>query len=178
MGKFMNFLNEEDLTKINAILDELSSEEIVDFGNYIYDEFFGDDDDDEDFDDLDGEFTLEDIQNMIAELGEEMWPEILDLLSDDMEDLEDLYDTEDFSEGVSRRLKVKNMNRKKRKFMKKSHAKLRKSKAQRKRVNRSTKAKRKRNYRKNKKKIQQYAKSRTVAISKGKHKVKLRKKAG
>jgi len=173
MSRFKDFLmnEEDDLTKINAILDELDDEEINDFGSYIYDEFFGEDD--EDFDDLGDEFAIEDIQNMIAELGKEMWPEILDLLDDDLE-----TDEDDIEEGVSRRMKVSKMNRKKRKFMKKSHATLRKSKAKRKRKNRATKASRKRNYRANKKKIAQYQKSRQVAIKKGKHKVKLRRKAG
>lgn len=82
------------------------------------------------------------------------------------------------NEAVSRIMKQKNMNRKKRKFMSLSKAKLRQSAAARKKKNRMTKAARKRYYRANKQKIAAYQKSRRSAIKKGKHKVKLRRSAG
>jgi hypothetical protein len=84
----------------------------------------------------------------------------------------------DLDEGVSRIMKQRNMNRKKRKYMSTSRAKLRRTAAQRKRANRMNKNKRKRYYRANKQKIAAYQKSRRAAIKKGKHKVKIRRSAG
>lgn len=85
--------------------------------------------------------------------------------------------TEEMLEAMSRRMKPKNMNRRKRKFMKNTKAIMRRTKASRKKAARQNKAKRKRYYRANKAKIKAYQKSRSAAIKKGKHKVKVRKSA-
>jgi hypothetical protein len=84
---------------------------------------------------------------------------------------------DDLDEGISRIMKTKNMNKKKRKFMATSKAELRKTKVKRKQAARKNKAKAKRYYKANKKKIAAYQKSRAAAIKKGKHKVKMRRKA-
>lgn len=169
MGSFKKFLMEEDetLQQIYAILEELSEEEIDEFGFVLYYEFFDDEDTDEDDYDF---FELDDIKEMINSLGPEFYDEILYLLEEDDED-------DDLEEGVSRAMKAKNMNRKKRKFMVKSKAIMKRTKVKRKQLARKDKAKRKRYYRANKKKLASYQRSRAKAIKKGKHFSKLRRSA-
>lgn len=161
--------SEENLEKIMNIVQDMDEEELDEFGAALYYEFFDDEESEED--DYDS-FSLEDVESMIKELGSNFYEDILDLLSE-IDDEE-----EDLEEGVSRIMKQKNMNRKKRKFMSLSKAKLRQQAASRKKKNRSTKASRKRYYRANKQKIAAYQKSRRAAIKKGKHKVKMRRSAG
>jgi len=85
---------------------------------------------------------------------------------------------ETINEGVSKRMMAKRFNRKKRKFMKTSAAELRRTQTIRKRENRAGRAGRLRYYRANKVKLAAYQKSRSDAIKKGKHKIKLRRKTG
>jgi len=186
MGSFKKFLNEseETLVLINSILNGMHAEEIDDLGYVLYKDFFAEDE--EDLDDLDL-FTIDDVNEMIEDLGSEMYDAILDMLSVIDDDHEvpvsheqspgNVEESEDLDEAVSRRMKVGQMNRKKRKFMKNTKADMRKTKAQRKKKARQDRTKRKRHYRANKQKIASYQKSRSVAIKKGKHKTKLRRTA-
>jgi len=186
MGAFKKFLKESDdlLQQINDMLDELSDEEVSEFGEYLFDEFLEMDEESDEY------FEIEDVKDMIAELGDEFYQEILDMLSpEDFGDDEETDDAEiyhdvdpeeqdaELGEGVSRIMKKGNMNRKKRKFMSNTKADMRKTKALRKKEARKTRAKRKRNYRANKVKIKAYQKSRSTAIKKGKHIVKRRRAA-
>lgn len=157
--------SEEQLKRIHDIVDEMDEDEISEFGEALYYEFFDDDETEEDNYEI---FNIEDVKLMVSELGENFYDDIIDLLSEIEDDLE---------EGVSRIMKQKNMNRKKRKFMSLSKAKLRQQTASRKKKNRTTKSSRKRYYRANKQKIAAYQKSRRQAIKKGKHKVKMRRSA-
>ena len=172
MGKFKQYLNENDtLMSIFDILDELSEEEIDDFGSTLYYEFF---EDDECLDIIEQEeFNIEDVKEMINGLDSDLYNDILDLLDEDEFDVED--DSE-VDEGVSRKMLAKNKNKKKRKFQKLSVSQLRKGKAKRKIKARKDKPKKKRYFRANKKKIQSYQKSRASAIKSGTHKVKVRRK--
>lgn len=174
MGQFKQYLreNEDLLQKINDELAEMDEDEIDEFGYVLYAEFFDEDEPTEEMD----FFSIEDIQDMIAELGPDFYEDILDMIEDEDED-EDEED-EEMDEGVSRMMKAGNKNRKKRKFMSKSAAELRRTKAARKKDNRANRAERKKYYRANKAKIAAYQKSRASAIAKGSHKVKLRRKAG
>lgn len=178
MGSFNNFLAEsvDSLTEINVILDELDEFEMDQFGWVLYSEFF---EEEEGIDEADIDlFTRSEVDYMIKELGPNMHDEILDMLEEyDSEDIDDSED-EEMSEGVSRRMASKNRNRKKRKFMANSKAALRKTAVARKRAARQNKAKKKRYYKANKTKIAAYQKSRNDNIKKGKHKVKMRRKAG
>jgi vacuolar-type H+-ATPase subunit I/STV1 len=181
MGSFKKYLseNEDLLSQINHELAELNADELDTLGYIIYNELF--DMDDEDESDEVEDFKLEDIQAMIAELGPEFYQDILDMLEeiedDSEEEEEDDSEEDDLEEGVSRTMKQKNFNRKKRKFMSNSKADMRKSKAKRKQDARASKSKRKRYYRANKAKIASYQKTRSDAIKKGKHKVKKRRNA-
>jgi hypothetical protein len=69
--------------QIDIELSELSDEELDEFGSVLHGEFF--DEDDEFEDDV---YTREDIDVMIAELGEEFFEDILDML-EEIEDLEE-----------------------------------------------------------------------------------------
>jgi len=162
---FKQFLkeSEDNLIKIKAILSEMSADEIDEFGVYLYEEFF-DMDESEDLD----QFEISDVETMIKLLGETFYNQILDMLDEDDE-------TYEMEEGASRVMKASNLNKKKRKFMGNSKADLRKTKAQRKKDARMNKSKTKRYYKANKTKIAAYQKSRSDAIKKGKHNVKLRK---
>ena len=194
MGKFKDFLIEQSEDDIVVDLDTLSSvellqiindelsqmdeEEINLFGYVLYNEFF---DDAETAEDDYEDFTIEDVQAMIAELGAEFYADIADLLlpdeeSDD-EEMDDDEETDGIDEAVARVMKRKNMNRKKRKFFKKTKAELRKGLAARRKANRLNKAKRKKYFRVNKKRIELYKKSRATAIKKGRHIKKVRRGA-
>lgn len=176
--KFFRYLSESDpeavLQEILDIMDTMSEEDIDEFGWVIYQEFFDPDPENP----LSGDefLRVDDVDEMIKELGPEVYEDILDLLDVEDEDEDDPEEQEDgVEESVSRRLTTKRRNRKKRKYMKKSRAELRRSAAARKRKNRETRQSRKNYYRKNKKKISAYQKSRRDAIKKGKHKPKTRR---
>ena len=175
--------------EIHNILQTLSDDEVDEFGAFLSVEFF-----DATEEDIDGVyFDIENVEEMIIELGEESYEMILDLLlpedfnsSDDSEYIEFLdsdYDTEeledeDMSEGVGRIMKIKKLNKKKRKFFTKSAATLRKERAKRVRKNRETRASRKAYRRVNKAKLKAYQKSRGTFIKKGRHFKKIRRQAG
>jgi len=192
MGKFKEYLqlylkeNEDIFQQILDILDELSEEDLDDFGQVLIDEFLEEDPKGEDEEESDDEdyFDVDDIKEMLAEIPQEYYDVILDLLSpEEFEGDDDSYEetdgnefeTEDLGEAVSRRMKVKTMNKKKRKFQTKTKAQLRRGKAQRKVQARKDKPKKKRYYRANKMKLKAHKKSYTAAIKKGKHNVKLRR---
>lgn len=168
--KFKEFLNEsEELkTKINAILDDMSSEEIDEFGLYLADSFL-DDLPEEEYEDT---FTKEEVQEMIELLGVNFYDEILDEL-DEISDSDE--NDEELDEAVSRIIKNSSLNKKKRKFMSTSKAQLRRTKVKRKQDARKNKSKKKRYYKANKVKLAAYQKSRATAIKKGKHNVKKRR---
>lgn len=191
MGKFKQFLNEQmdDVEDTEVVdLDTLSSEELLqiindelalmdedeisEFGYVLYNEFFDDEETEEDdYED----FSIEDVQAMIAELGAEFYIDVADLLLPEEDDEES--EDDDVNEVVGRIMKRKKMNRKKRKFFKKTKADLRKGLSARRKANRLNKAKRKKYFRINKKRIQSYQKSRATAIKKGRHIKKVRKGA-
>lgn len=167
--------------EIQNLLDHMSDDEIDEFGAFLAVEFF--DTPEEDIEEV--YFDINNVVEMIKELGEESYGFILELLlPDDFEASNDSgyteveYNLEDLEEAVGRVLKTTNINRKKRKFFKKSAAVLRREKAARMKQNRLTKASRKAYRRVNTAKLKAYQKSRKTFIKKGAHKVKIRRKAG
>ena len=167
--------------EIQNLLDHMSDDEIDEFGAFLAVEFF--DTPEEDIEEV--YFDINNVIEMIKELGEESYGFILELLlPDDFEASNDSgyteveYNLEDLEEAVGRVLKTTNINRKKRKFFKKSAAVLRREKAARMKQNRLTKASRKAYRRVNAAKLKAYQKSRKTFIKKGAHKVKIRRKAG
>lgn len=178
MGKFKDFLKEDEdtLQSIYELLDEMSDEEIDDFGYFLNQEFFDDDTDEngEVIDD-DEEYDIDDVKEMIEDLGGEFYDEILDMLSPiDIDFGGSEYEETEMEERVSRRLKISNMNKRSRKYMGLSKSQFRQKSMERKKKARMTRAKRKRYYNVNKKKMSAYQKSRSSAIKKGKHIVKRR----
>lgn len=164
--------------KINTLLEtinQLTIEETDAFGTYLYETFFNTD---EQYD-----FTKIDIKNMLvliiqqcSELNDA--ENIIDNLLDDLSYDEQSNEIDNtLMEGVSRRMLPSHLNHKRRKFMKKSRAVLRREKTKRKRLNRLTRMKRKRYYKANKLKIKAYQKSRRSMIKRGRHIVKLRRRA-
>lgn len=167
--------------EIQNLLDHMSDDEIDEFGAFLAVEFF--DTPEEDIEEV--YFDINNVVEMIKELGEESYGFILELLlpddfeaSDDSDYTEIEYDLGDLEEAVGRVLKTANINRKKRKFFKKTAAVLRREKAARMKQNRLTKASRKAYRRVNAAKLKAYQKSRKTFIKKGAHKVKIRRKAG
>ncbi len=167
--------------EIQNLLDHMSDDEVDEFGAFLAVEFF--DTPEEDIEEV--YFDINNVVEMIKELGEESYGFILELLlPDDFEASNDSgyteveYNLEDLEEAVGRVLKTTNINRKKRKFFKKSAAVLRREKAARMKQNRLTKASRKAYRRVNTAKLKAYQKSRKTFIKKGAHKVKIRRKAG
>lgn len=192
MGNFRQFLveNEEALVKIQEIVNSMESDDVDQFGYYLYNEFF---DTDQDGDAEEMFFGHDDVMEMIQDLGPEMYEDILDLLSEVSDEEFEEFETEDgvipdekvsvpdfsgVSEGVSRIMLGNNRNHKKRKFMAKSRTKMRQTAAIRKRLARQNRNKVKRYYRANKAKIKAYQKSRRGAIKSGKHIVKMRRNGG
>lgn len=176
--------------KINTLLEtinQLTIEETDAFGTYLYETFFNTDEHDEhdehDQHDEQYGFTKIDIKNMLvliiqqcSELNDAEI--IIDNLLDDLSYDEQSNEFENtLIEGVSRRMLPSHLNHKRRKFMKKSRAVLRREKTKRKRLNRLTRMKRKRYYKANKLKIKAYQKSRRSMIKRGRHIVKLRRRA-
>ena len=171
--------------EIENILNNLSEDEIDEFGAFLSVEFF-----DITEDEIEDEyFDKKVVLNMIKELGEESYGFILDLLlPEDFESSADYVDDGNYEEeteedlgleeGVSRVMKAKNRNLKKRKFFQKSAATLRKERATRMKKNRINRAARKGYQRVNKAKIASYQKSRAKFMKKGKHFAKIRRQAG
>lgn len=183
------------LKEIENILEGMSDDEIDEFGAFLSVEFF--DTPEEDIEDIyfDFDTVMKMISEFVSEYGDELeaYEIILDLLlpedfmssadyTDDgnyeEEYEEDLGIDESVNEGVSRVMKVKNLNRKKRKFFTKSAASLRKERAKRVKKNRLNRADRKAYQRINKAKIKGYQKSRANFIKKGRHFKKIRRQAG
>lgn len=175
-------MNSEALmNEIKNILDGMSEDEVDEFGAFLSVEFF--ETPEEEIDEL--FFDVDNVLEMIEELGEESYEVILELLlpedfssSADLEDEDyEEYETE-VSEGVSRVMKAKRRNMKKRKFFKKSAATLRKERTQRIKSNRMNRASRKAYTRVNKNKLKSYQKSRATFMKKGKHFAKVRRQSG
>lgn len=180
------------LQEIKNVLEGLSEDEVDEFGAFLSVEFFEtpEDEIDELF------FDVDNVIEMIKELGSEasddeeiadIYSFILELLlPEDFENSKDLdsdddyeeYDEGDVSEGVSRVMKTKKLNRKKRKFFTKSAATLRKERAKRVKTNRINRASRKAYTRVNKAKLKSYQKSRAKFMKKGKHFTKVRRQSG
>ena len=170
--------------EIKNILEHMSDDEIDEFGAFLAVEFF--DTPEEDINDI--YFAIDNVLEMIGELGEENYSTILELLLPDefegTDDAETEYieldydDSTELDEGVSRVMKVSKLNKKKRKFFKKSAAILRKERAERVKQNRLTKASRRAYRRANVAKLKAYQKSRKTFIKKGRHFVKIRRKGG
>lgn len=205
----MNFLtyiknNEEDLEltlqeieEIKELLSELGDEELDELGSVLYDLFF---DEEDDFEESEEDFDLEDILDMAKTLGQSGYEIIKDLMQEDpdYDDLEDdgyaeqtaefnqkyfkdeitniEFEEEELDEaGIQRRMQAKNMNKKKRKFMAIRKSQFKRTAPKRKRIARQNRQKNKRYRRANKHKIKQYQKSRSLAIARGRHKVKIRR---
>jgi hypothetical protein len=170
--------------EIKNILEHMSDDEIDEFGAFLAVEFF--DTPEEDINNV--YFAIDNVLDMIGELGEENYSIILELLLPDefegTDDAETEYieldydDSTELDEGVSRVMKVSKLNKKKRKFFKKSAAILRKERAERVKQNRLTKASRRAYRRANVAKLKAYQKSRKTFIKKGRHFVKIRRKGG
>lgn len=175
----------EIFVEIENILDNMSEDEIDELGAFLSVEFF-----DITEDEIEDEyFDKKVVINMIKELGEDSYEFILDLLlPEDFESSADYTDDGNYEEetekdlgleeGVSRIMKAKNRNLKKRKFFQKSAATLRKERADRLKKNRINRAARKGYQRINKAKLQSYQKSRARFMKKGKHFAKIRRQAG
>lgn len=189
MGQFRNllikfdktFLTEADLINdIRDILNTMSEDEIDELGYYLILEFY--DLTEEEMDELDDTyFDIDNVMEMIEDLGEDFYEYIMEMILPDDSEIDDdneHYEDEEIEEGVSKVMKVKNINRKKRKFFKKSLATLRQTKAERKRMARKNRASRRNYQRVNKVKIKNYQKSRSNFIKKGAHNVKIRRKGG
>lgn len=175
----------EIFVEIENTLDNMSEDEIDELGAFLSVEFF-----DITEDEIEDEyFDKKVVLNMIKELGEDSYEFILDLLlPEDFESSADYTDDGNYEEeteedlgldeGVSRVMKAKNRNLKKRKFFQKSAATLRKERADRMKKNRINRAARKGYQRINKEKLASYQKSRAKFMKKGKHFAKIRKQAG
>lgn len=175
MGKFKKYLNEneEKISEIYSALEELDENELDEFGYLLYSEFFDTDEELEEY-----AFDVDDIREMVAVLGPELYDDILEFLAVEFEVNTDLATMDsEMQEAVSRRMKVNRMNRKKRKFMSRSKAEMRRSKTKRRQEARKKKAARKRYYKANKTKLTAYNRSRRAALKKGKHITKIRRSA-
>lgn len=164
---------------IDCIMDiistELTQEEIDEFGVWLYDTYFEDNDSD------DEEFSLEDIEQMLNILSQDddsiyILDDILGVLT--LDEFDDDSINEALLESVTPYMKASNRNLKKRKFMANSKMYMLRTKQKRKRENLLSKPKRRRQYLVNKTKIKKYQTSRNTAIKKHLHIVKLRKKVG
>lgn len=172
------------LLEIRNLLEGMTEDEVDEFGAFLSIEFFESSEDDLE----DVYFDVDNVLDMVEELGEESYSFILDLLlpedftaSDelDFDNYDDYEEVDgDISEGVSRVMKAKRRNMKKRKFFKKSAATLRKERAARMKANRMNRASRKAYTRVNKAKLASYQKSRAGFMRKGKHFAKIRRQAG
>lgn len=195
-GEIETQMDEEALLQeIKNILAGMSDDDIDEFGAFLSVEFFETPEDEIE----DVYFDINSVLEMIDELGSEddsednieVYEFILDLLlpedflssADYVDDGNYEEETEEdlgynVSEAVSRIMKVKNLNRKKRKFFQKSAATLRKERAARVKKNRINRAGRRAYTRVNKAKIKSYQKSRATFMKKGRHFRKIRRQAG
>lgn len=164
---------------INCIMDivsnELTYEEVDEFGDWLYNEYFEDNDSDTDI------FEITDIQQMLNDIVQSddaicILDDILGSLT--LDEFNDDSINEALLESVTPYMKASNRNLKKRKFMANSKMYMLRTKQKRKRENLLSKPKRRREYLINKTKIKKYQASRNTAIKKHLHIVKLRKKVG
>lgn len=169
----------------NALL-ELTPEELDNLGEVIFDLFFEDD-----YEEIPDIFGLIDVIDMVDELRKEMGQEAVDTVFELLEIDEDAIEESDEDEsdedddeeeeskldeaGPARRMKVANMNKKKRKFMTLRKTDLLRTKVERKRKVIKGRMKKRRYFKNNKIKIKAYQKSRSAAIANKKHTVKIRK---
>jgi len=170
---------ESPLSKIKTILSTMDSHELNEFGFWLYNEVFDDDniedddddddniEDDDDDDDDDDDFDYDEIVELITSLDSEDLSYVLYMLEDDEDDEE--------IDEVAVKFLAKNRNHKKNKKFTLSKAKFRAGKAARKKENRKNKIQRKKNYRRNKIKIKKYQKSYNAAVKSGKHIKKVRR---
>ncbi len=175
---FKKFLLEGVKESIIIELNELTAAELQEFGEWLYVEFF-EEGEYEEGDGAEEPITKEEIIELLGEMSAEDLDYIYDMIADTEESEEDSHtdDNKNIEEGISRRMKAKNRNKKKRKFMGISKADMRRTKVARKKEARKTKVKRHREYMATRVKKLAYSKSRNAAIKKGSHKVKLRRKA-
>ena len=174
--------NDETLNKIFEILETLTEEELNVFGTYILIEFF--EIPEEEFEDL--YFTIDDIKDIIIELGSEYYGIILSELAFESEESEeeeeeymkqDFYreDDEDEETEIEEKMYAKFFSPKSfkrtRKFFKKSKAQLLAGKSQRRIKYLQKKAKIMAVKRINKKHLQLWRKSYANAVKTGKSKV-------
>lgn len=164
---------------INCIMDivsnELTPEEVDEFGDWLYNEYFEDNDSDTDI------FEIDDIQQMLNDISRLddaicILDDILGSLT--LDEFDDDSINEALLESVTPYMKASNRNLKKRKFMANSKMYMLRTKQKRKRENLLTKPKRHREYLVNKAKVKKYQASRNTSIKKHLHIVKLRKKVG
>lgn len=174
--------NDSLYMEIQNILEHMSDDEIDEFGAFLAVEFF--DTPEEEVEDV--YFELDNVLEMINDLGSESYNFLLDLLlpeefptsDDDETEYVEIDGDYELDEAVSRVMKVTKLNKKKRKFFKKSAAELRKERAERVKKNRLTKASRRAYRRANISKLKAYQKSRKTFVKKGRHFVKIRRKGG
>lgn len=167
-----NLSKEDIISLIKDELDSMDAEELQLAGDYIYDEYLvfepGEEEPELDSNyeetDFEGDYTVDELV------------EIIDLLDDEsLEDLLiDLSDEEHIDETVATRMNVGNLNRKRRKFMSNSVSDLRKTSAARKRYNNAHRAQRKAYYRANKTRISKYQHDYRQKVAKHKHIKKIR----
>jgi hypothetical protein len=174
MIKFSDFLLESTdiIELIKDKMKTMSADEIDEFGEYLYDDYFEYDE----IEDYEQENT-EDIEEEPIDVDEVLY--ILSFFSRyELKYVLDMLEDDDFiDEAVSVRMKASNVNKNKKKFMKKSSSQMRKEQAQRKASNKKNKQKRKQYYKKNKSKIQRYQADYNKKVKSGQHKKKVRKRA-
>lgn len=175
MGKFKTFLTESDVkSQIISEIDKLSDEELHEFGEWLYDQAFGEDDTEyegsEDFD-------KEEVLDILESIEDEDLDYVLYMLEEEefSEDDEDDEDDDELEERVSTRMISKDRNKKKNKRFSLSKSKFRAGKSKRKKAARASKIDRKKYYRKNKARIKKYNKSYSKAVASGRHKKKIRR---
>lgn len=172
------------LIEIRNLLEGMSEDEVDEFGAFLTVEFF--ETPEEEIENV--YFDIDNVLEMIKDLGEDSYSFILDLLlPEDFNTSADLnfndyeeyeIDSGEISEGVSRIMQAKRRNMKKRKFFKKSAATLRKERTARIKKNRENRASRRAYTRVNKAKLQAYQKSRAGFMKKGRHFAKIRRQSG
>lgn len=160
---------------MDIVSNELTPEEVDEFGDWLYNEYFEDNDSDTAI------FEVTDIQQMLNDIAQSddaicILDDILGALT--LDEFNDDSINESLLESVTPYMKASNRNLKKRKFMANSKMYMLRTKQKRKRENLLSKPKRHRQYLVNKAKIKRYQASRNTAIKKHLHIVKLRKKVG
>lgn len=177
-------LTPEELQEIQELLDDMSDEEVDLTGVILY-AYFDDpedseEEDPEDEENLDAEFTREDVLALVQSIGKYAYALLVAIQDANIQDEDELFDFLDdydfsvLSETVAKRMLAKNFLRA-RVYQKITRAKLRATVASRKRLNRLNRNKKRRYYRLNKRKLKMYKKSRAKAVQTGRHRVKLRR---